>query len=209
MTIKILNLYAGIGGNRKLWEGDIEVTAIENNKKIAKLYQKFFPKDKVIVADAHNYLLKHFKEFDFIWSSPPCPTYSDIRRCGVNRGQNEAVYPDMKLYEEIILLTHFAPKGCKWIIENVKPYYTPLIKPKKVGRHFFWSNYPIVSKKLDNIQILNKIIGSNKVYGFDVKNEDIRDKRKVLRNMVNPELGLHLFELSFHKPQLTLKTEKK
>lgn len=28
MTIKILNLYAGIGGNRKLWDGDIEVTAI-------------------------------------------------------------------------------------------------------------------------------------------------------------------------------------
>lgn len=30
--IKVLNLYAGIGGNRKLWEG-VEVTAVEQLKK--------------------------------------------------------------------------------------------------------------------------------------------------------------------------------
>jgi DNA (cytosine-5)-methyltransferase 1 len=32
--MKILNLYAGIGGNRKLWN-DMPVTAIENDKAIA------------------------------------------------------------------------------------------------------------------------------------------------------------------------------
>jgi len=70
--IKILNLYAGIGGNRKLWpDQEIEVTAIENNKSIAKIYKDFFPNDTVIVGDAHQYLLEHYKEFDFIWSSPP------------------------------------------------------------------------------------------------------------------------------------------
>jgi len=71
--MKVLNLYAGIGGNRKLWE-DVDVTAVELNPDIAKIYQDFFPNDKVIVADAHKYLLKHYKEFDFIWSSPPCQT---------------------------------------------------------------------------------------------------------------------------------------
>ena len=35
--IKILNLYAGIGGNRRLWPDDeIEVTAVELNPKIAR-----------------------------------------------------------------------------------------------------------------------------------------------------------------------------
>ena len=74
--MKILNLYAGIGGNRKLWGDEHEITAVEWDEKIAKIYQDFFPKDKVLVEDAHDYLLKHFEKYDFIWSSPPCPTHS-------------------------------------------------------------------------------------------------------------------------------------
>ena len=58
--IKVLNLYAGIGGNRKLWE-NVDVMAIEINPKIAEIYQDFFPDDKVIIADAHQYLLEHFE----------------------------------------------------------------------------------------------------------------------------------------------------
>ncbi len=123
--MKILNLYSGIGGNRKLWGDEHEITAIENNEKIAKIYQDFFPKDKVIITDAHQYLLEHYKEFDFIWSSPPCPTHSVC--CHFLKGQGIVRYPDMKLYEEILLLNHFF-KG-KWVVENVKPYYEPLIKP--------------------------------------------------------------------------------
>ena len=125
IEIKILNLYSGIGGNRKLWSGDIEVTAVEYNPDIARAYQEFYPNDKVIVGDAHKYLLEHYKEYDFIWASPPCPTHSDIRRCGVHKGQYDALYPDMTLYQEIILLQHFSK--CYWCIENVKPYYEPLI----------------------------------------------------------------------------------
>jgi DNA (cytosine-5)-methyltransferase 1 len=43
--MKILNLYAGIGGNRKLWtpNGDEhEITAVENVKEIADIYKQFF-----------------------------------------------------------------------------------------------------------------------------------------------------------------------
>lgn len=65
VRIKVLNLYAGIGGNRKLWE-DVDVTAIENNESIAKIYQDFFPDDKVILDDAHKYLLENYDIFDFI-----------------------------------------------------------------------------------------------------------------------------------------------
>ena len=90
--MKILNLYAGIGGNRKLWDGDIEVTAVELNPDIAKIYQDFFPDDKVVVTDAHQYLLDHFEEYDFIWSSPPCPTHSRFNH--LNLIQNRKIkYP--------------------------------------------------------------------------------------------------------------------
>ena len=55
--MKILNLYAGIGGNRKLWGDEHEVVAVENDEDIAKMYQDLYPQDTVIVADAHKYLL--------------------------------------------------------------------------------------------------------------------------------------------------------
>jgi len=51
--MKALNLYSGIGGNRKLWEG-LQVTAVELDANIAKIYKDFYPEDEVIVADAQN-----------------------------------------------------------------------------------------------------------------------------------------------------------
>ena len=136
--MKILNLYAGIGGNRKLWE-DVDVAAVEMNPEIAKIYQDFFPNDKVIVADAHQYLLEHFKEFDFIWSSPPCPSHSRVRK--VTEHQNKPMYPDMALYQQILLLKHYF-KG-KYCVENVIPYYTPLIPSQEIDNHLFWCNFYI------------------------------------------------------------------
>jgi len=202
-NIKVLNLYCGIGGNRKLWE-NVEVTAIENNDDIAKVYKHYFPKDKVIITDAHEYLLKYYKEFDFIWSSPPCPTHSDIRRCGVDSQKYPAKYPDMKLYEEIIFLKHFSAKNTKWVVENVISYYEPLIKPFEVQRHYFWSNFIISQKKDNSDRIHSDIIGSNSVYAFDISKTNIKEKRKVLRNLVNPNLALHIFKSAFRQEQKKL-----
>jgi DNA (cytosine-5)-methyltransferase 1 len=137
--MKILNLYAGIGGNRKLWGDEHEVTAVELNPEIAAIYQEFFPKDKVIIRDAHQYLLEHYKEFDFIWSSPPCQSHSRQRKMGVEVGQNKPKFPDLKLYEEILFLQGFCK--AKWIVENVIGYYEPLVKAKKIQRHLIWSNF--------------------------------------------------------------------
>ena len=48
--MKILNCYAGIGGNRKLWNGpDYEITAIEYDENIASVYKDLYPNDTVIV----------------------------------------------------------------------------------------------------------------------------------------------------------------
>jgi len=211
MTLKILNLYAGIGGNRKLWNGDIEVTAVENNPEIAKIYQDFFPNDKVIVADAHQYLLEHFEEFDFIWSSPPCQSHSSFRHniCARFRGTKK-VYPDMALYQEIIFLQHnFMNKGVKplyWVVENVNPYYEPLIKPNVfLQRHLFWSNIniPFAIFQKDNIRKA-QIPDLQKKYSFNLSKYKLSNKRQVLRNCVEPEMGLYVFNCAFKTKQTLL-----
>ena len=196
-------MYAGIGGNRKLWGDEHEITAVEYKEDIASLYQKFYPNDKVVVGDAHQYLLDHYKEFDFIWSSPPCPTHSDIRRCSVHAGNVEAKYPDMMLYQEIILLMHFAPKDTKWVVENVKPYYAPLIPAKEIARHLFWTNFDITYKNISDKRVHNAIVGSSVVYGFDLSDIKINNKRMILRDMVDPNVGLHILNES-----LGIKDEK-
>lgn len=191
--MKILNLYSGIGGNRKLWGNDHEITAVELDPKIAQIYQDFFPTDKMEITDAHQYLLQHFEEYDFIWASPPCPTHSRVRmELGVlGRKQNKAVYPDMKLYEEILLLQGYF-KG-KWCVENVIGWYLPLIHATEIQRHYFWSDFPIRKIKLDHDNIeWGTIDVWQKQVGFDLSAYSGIDKRKILRNCVRPELGLHI-----------------
>jgi len=199
--MKILNLYAGIGGNRKLWGDEHDITAVEYNKDIANVYQDLYPNDKIIVADAHEYLLNNYKEFDFIWASPPCPTHSDIRRCGVHSGQYKALYPDMTIYQEIILLQHFAKKNTRWVIENVIPYYQYLIKPDVVlHRHPLWSNFKIPFCKIKDKRKHMNIKDNSTVYGVNLSKIKIDNKRQILRNMVNPEIGLYIFERMLEKP---------
>lgn len=195
---KILNLYAGIGGNRKLWGDDYEITAVEYNEDIAAIYKCNFPKDNVIVGDAHQYLLDHHREFDFVWASPPCPSHSDLRRMAVHRGQNKAIYPEMSLYQEIILLNNFAPKHTKFVVENVKPYYEPLIRPTiEMHRHLFWCNFYVQKKEFNDTRRHLDIKASSTVYGFNLERFKVDNKVKILRNMVMPEVGLHFLNRAF------------
>jgi len=197
--MKILNLYCGIGGNRKLWGDEHEITAVEINPEIAKIYRDFFPNDKVIVADAHQYLLDHYKEFDFIWSSPPCPTHSTLKPMGVMRGQNKAVYPDMALYQEIILLKRFHKIGGYFVVENVKPYYKTLIPASvELHRHLFWANFHIPQIKTKDDRKHQDIVGTTPVYGFDLSKYKVEDKRKCLRNMVNPDVANYILNCAMN-----------
>ena len=205
--MKVLNLYAGIGGNRQLWE-DVEVTAIENNPEIAKIYSDLYPDDEMIIGDAHNYLLENYNKYDFIWSSPPCQTHSQIRyNLGViNRG-TKAVYPDMKLYEEILFLQWYY-KG-NWVVENTRGFYDPLIPPRFVGSHYLWSNFYIEYIELGNRNHRDGTVESlQKRKQIDLSSYDIINKRQILRNCVEPELGLHIINQSrgikVHKDQLSI-----
>ncbi|KKN50446.1 hypothetical protein LCGC14_0632770 [marine sediment metagenome] len=200
--MKILNLYAGIGGNRKLWGDEHEVTAIELEPEIAAIYQDFFPKDKVIVTDAHQYLLEHFKEFDFIWSSPPCPTHSKFMISKKTFPNWKMPYPDMSLYQEIIFLQSWF-KG-KFVVENVMSYYKPLIRPYELQRHYFWSNFPIPKEYFPADHIRDTTVKElEKHHGINLDGYKI-DKSKVLSNCVNPKVALFIFNMAFKEKQSTL-----
>ncbi len=196
--MRILNLYAGIGGNRALWGDEHDITAVENDPRIAEVYRQLWPQDTVIVADAHQYLLEHYREYDFIWSSPPCPTHSRMNR--VNEGMGRQIqYPDMTLYQEIILLRHNF-KGL-FAVENVIPYYKPLIRPTiELTRHYFWTNYHVTKKYIDkgykgwhNHGVTNLTREQlEKAYKIYLPPGTV-NARKLLRNAVIPELGLHVF----------------
>lgn len=206
---KILNLYACLGGNRYKWDevADIEVTAIEWDEELAKLYQERFPKDKVIVADAHQYLLDHYKEFDFIWSSPPCPTHSRFNLS--MKTKRKMKYPDMKLYQEIIFLDNFF--NGKYCVENVISYYEPLIPAQKRDRHLYWTNFNLPNKlsfrKSPNMAVqehgrelykkLNKKVfdvfcefHDYNFYNYKGK----QHKNKIARNLVDYEAGKTILE---------------
>lgn len=184
--MKVLNLYAGIGGNRALWT-DCEVTAVELNPKFAEEYQELFPNDKVIVADAHNYLRLNHDNFDFIWSSPPCQSHSRANYFAQHI-RKEQIFPNMDLYEEIIFLQHFSK--CRWVVENVIPYYNELIPATKIGRHLFWSNFviPVIPQPKGEIgTMMKEYVGTAK---------HAHDKKLTERNAVNNELGLHIFNIA-------------
>ena len=190
--MKVLNLYAGIGGNRKLWT-DVEVTAVEYDPKIASIYKDFFPQDTMIVGDAHAYLLEHFKKFDFIWASPPCPTHSRICKVFTNgKATNPIKYPDMKLYEEIILLKHYFDG--KFCIENVVAYYDPLIPAQEIDNHWFWSNFHIPNFPDGCREHYGGYETLVKTKGFDISKYSGINKIKTLRNCVNSHLAKHIFD---------------
>ena len=204
---RVLNLYACLGGNRYKWDEvakeagiTIKVTAIEYDKEIAKVYKERFPDDIVIVCDAHEYLLNNFKKFDFIWSSPPCPSHSKIRITQKNRDAFVPLFPDMKLYEEIIFLDNYFDG--KYVVENVTPYYEPLVHAKKRGRHLYWTNFNLPTdlkeRKLDGI-LCTMIDEHKKLEVFhDLKvNANLGGYRDVLRNLVDYEAGRTIFETVF------------
>jgi DNA (cytosine-5)-methyltransferase 1 len=202
--MKVLNLYACLGGNRYKWDEvaedagiELQVTAVELDPELAKLYQERFPNDTVIVADAHQYLLYHYQEYDFVWTSPPCPTHSRARYWGFGANGKNPTYPDMKLYQEIIFLQHHC-KG-KYVVENVIPYYEPMLNPKKRGRHLYWTNFNLPSDLNDRrfaiSQTINEVSELCKFHDYNFRKYKGEQRlNKIARNLVDYEAGRTIFE---------------
>ncbi len=213
--MKILNLFSGIGGNRKLWTDEHDIVSVEYHPGIAKEYLFLYPNDTIVIGDAVDYLLKNYNQFDFIWASPPCPTHSRARYWG-NRNTNP-ILPDMTLWQIITFLKyHYDGKYC---VENVIPYYEPLIEPSFIiGRHCFWTNFDISKTKIEK---MNKLSADKNKKGFNyytTKDFEIEydiilnpkskgkrgfEKNKVYRNCVHPEIGKFILNNS-NKKDITL-----
>ena len=189
--MKILNLYACLGGNRYKWGDEHDITAVELDEELARLYKERFPNDKVIVADAHQYLLDHYKEFDFIWSSPPCPTHSKFNVS--MKTKRKMKYPDMALYQEIIFLQYYYDG--KYVVENVIPFYDLLIEGSKRNRHIYWTNFnlPHILSKRKNPSLgrtKNEVDALSKFHDYDFrKYKGKQSIQKVARNLVDYEAG--------------------
>ena len=210
-TFSVLNLYASIGGNRYKWDKvsklagvTLEVTAVELDPFLAELYKQRFPNDKVLIKDAHQYLLNNYKKFDFIWSSPPCPSHSRARFA--RKKTTTDIYPDMKLYEEIIFLQHYF-KG-KFCVENVIPFYEPLIPAKKRGRHLYWTNFNLPNnlgeRKNSIMEGKNEVERWSKFHNYDFKKyKGAQRVDKMARNLVDYEAGKTILEtvLGIYKQQ--------
>lgn len=189
--MKILNLYACLGGNRYKWGDDHDITAVEWDEELARLYQERFPNDTVVVGDAHQYLLDHYKEYDFIWSSPPCPTHSRFNLS--MKTKRKMKYPDMSLYQEIIFLQYYYDG--KYVVENVIPFYDLLIQGYKRNRHIYWTNFNLPAilserKNPDLGRTKNVVDALSKFHDYDFrKYKGKQSVQKVARNLVDYEAG--------------------
>ena len=200
--MKILNLFAGIGGNRLLWDNvlpGVKVTAVEFDPEIAKAYAKRYPNDNVIVGDAWDYAAKNYLDFDFIWASPPCQTHSRLNIANNIRNDRTKRLPDFRLYELIVYLKYFCKKA--FVVENVVPFYEPLINPTvKIGRHYFWSNFYISVKYFEKSTKSLKDIVISDFTDFDLSLfKNIKNKRQVIRNQVDSNLGKYILGCALDK----------
>lgn len=146
-------MYAGIGGNAHNWDrADHDITHVEINEEIAEELERLHPEDNIVVGDAHEYLKENYEEFDFIWSSPPCQTHSQMHLLSAKddspqNAERTPNYPDMKLWQEIIFLKNFF--NGDWVVENVDPYYETPFDFQRCGRHLVWSNFSVPDVKID------------------------------------------------------------
>jgi len=200
--VRVLNAYAGIGGNRHLWPDNWEVTAVELDERIAAVYARRYPADTVIVDDAHAYVLEHAAEFAAVWTSPPCPTHSRFAKVNASR-YGKKLEPDPRLMAEV---AHLSSIDVAYVVENVHTYYRPAILPDLVtDRHYYWMSTP----PLMLAPVERTIIGTWE--GYSTSADDLADayglprlerssvpnRVRAMRNAVVPLEGLQIAEASF------------
>jgi DNA (cytosine-5)-methyltransferase 1 len=101
----------------------------------------------------------------------------------------------MSLYQEIIFLQHYF-KG-KFCVENVIPYYEPLILAQKRGRHLYWANFTIPANigerdfKMSGNMEVKRLCEFHDFDFYQYKGHQRIDK--IARNLVDYEVGKTIF----------------
>lgn len=205
--VSVLNAYAGIGGNRHLWPADWEITAVELDPRVAAEYARRYPADRVLVEDAHAFVLEHSGDFDAVWSSPPCPTHSRLAKVNASR-RGHALNPDPRLWAEI---EYLRDAGSAYVVENVHVYYPPPIPPDLVTqRHWYWtSTPPLALSTLSGTSILSPnttALQFATAYGLPaLPHRAVANGRKAMRNAVVPIEGLEVAQAAFNPAEIGAK----
>ena len=104
----------------------------------------------------------------------------------------------MGLYEEIIFLDNMF--SGKYVVENVIPYYEPLIPAHKRGRHLYWTNFNLPTS------LNERKLGGNTIEKGDIKKlcefhdydfytyKGKQRMNKIARNLVDYEAGRTILE---------------
>ena len=109
----------------------------------------------------------------------------------------------MMLYQEIIFLQHYF-EG-KYCVENVIPYYEPLIPARKRGRHLYWTNFNLPNNIAERSMTgvigvandeLNKLCEFHNIDVSSYKGE--QRKTKIARNLVDFEVGKTILETALN-----------
>lgn len=185
-VMKILNLYAGVGGNRLYWPQDVEVHAVETDPAAVKIYAELYPKDTIDTRPALDVLLSDYREFDFIWASPPCTSHSRFRLV------KKPELVDMTVYQLLIFLQTWYRKP--FCVENVRPYYPLLIPAIQRGRHLLWTNFYVPEFNVPDFDLAGAGIESLRVFHEMPPGPDY--SREQLRNCCHPLIGLEVLEAS-------------
>lgn len=217
--MNILNCFAGLGGNRRLWENHT-VTAIEKDEGIANIYKKRFPADKLIVGDVFEYLRDKtydIDRFDFIWASPPCQTHSQMQKFNPSKTKRQP-FPELTQIYGLMFWLNQNYKN-KYCIENVQPFYKAPIDPTiRLDRHLFWANFPIKpnseltergNNKHGKIGGVMRDDGHNNLveYAKFMKLDDVIDDifalkgynhAQLIRNTIHGEIGKYILDELIH-----------
>jgi DNA (cytosine-5)-methyltransferase 1 len=110
----------------------------------------------------------------------------------------------MQLYQQILFLKHHF-RG-KWAVENVEPYYMPLLQPTTlIDRHPIWANFPIgpfrTGRDFDVMSPAADGLKKFEEYFGIVLPKGTKNARKLYRNVANPFMGAHVLKAAMREVQ--------
>ena len=102
----------------------------------------------------------------------------------------------------------------KYVVENVIPYYEPLIPAKKRGRHLYWTNFNLPNDLNERdssiMEGADEVTKWCKFHEYDFKKYKGKQRTdKMARNLVDYEAGKTIFKTALNiitKPKTTQTT---